>query len=107
MMMCVAPLLCAFCNSDLSQLSWAANKSAVPEGIMVGAELVGVGRDACGGRDVPDIVIPGNIVDRNRRVHPGKNAFEFLDLRRVANPVHQITGDDNERRMEPVDRGYR
>src|SRR5579859_6303504 len=80
-------------------------KISVVERVMVRAEKIGVGGDHSRRRNVSNIVIAGDVVDGNRWIDCGEDAFEFLDLGGIADFVYEVAGDNNESGMQTIDGG--
>src|SRR6266542_513674 len=79
-----------------------AVKIAAPEGVPVGTKPLYICRNGLGRGYVLDVVVAGDIVERNRAIECRGDAKIFGDLRGVSRLVHEVTGHDQKGRMQPV-----
>jgi len=77
-------------------------ETTVPERIPVRAEYLDIRRNRLRRRHVLDVVVAADVVERNRAIEPAGHPAIFRDLRRISRLVHQVAGDDQERRPQPV-----
>ncbi len=79
-----------------------AQKIAVAKNIIVGTEYPPVLGERFGRRLIADVVISGDVVQRDRRVELGRDAPVLGDLLGVAGLVDEVAADHDEGGLQPV-----
>ncbi len=83
-----------------------ADEVPMAEGIVVGPEVIGVNAQRGRRGSIFYVVVADNIVNRNGGIYPAHDALKLGDLSGIARLVHEVAGNHDKRRTQPIDRGH-